>query len=44
MKAAFKVFKKGTTETPITILKGDNWNESQKREKYIMLGYTIIEL
>ena len=44
MKPAFKVFKKGTTDCPVTILKGENWDDSKKREKYIMLGYTIIEL
>ena len=44
MTPAFKVFKEGRTDHPITILKDKNFNEEKKREKYLMLGYTIIEL
>ena len=43
-EAAFKVYKEGTTDYPITILKGEDWNDEFKRSKYIYLGYTIIEL
>ena len=45
MKAMFKIYKDGMTKEPITILKGDlPFNEKLKREKYMYLGYTIIEL
>ena len=44
MKAAFKVFKKGTTDTPIVILRGQAFNEDAKRAKYLYLGYTITEI
>lgn len=42
----FKIFKKGVTEKPITIFQkiGEEFNEKFKREKYIYLGYTIIEI
>ena len=42
----FFIFKKGTTESPIKILKkiNDTFNEELKREKYINLGYTITEI
>lgn len=42
----FKVFKEGTTEAPVTICRkqGEPFNESGKREKYLMLGYTITEI
>ena len=45
MKTMFKVFKKGTTEHPISILKadGEEFNMDAKRQKYIYLGYTIID-
>jgi len=44
MEPAFKIFKKGITDKPITILKGEGFNEATKRAKYLMLDYTIIEL
>ena len=44
MKKAFKIYKEGTTEKPVTILKGDGFDESAKRAKYISLGYTITEI
>lgn len=44
MTPAFKIYKKGMTDEPITILKGEDWNEDFKRAKYLMLGYEIIEL
>ena len=42
----FKIYKNGTTENPITIYQkvGEEFNETVKREMYIFLGYTIIEL
>jgi hypothetical protein len=42
----FKIFKKGVTENPVTIYQkiGEDFNEKFKREKYLFLGYSIIEL
>lgn len=42
----FKVYKSGMTDKPITIMKrdGEVWNDAAKREKYLMLGYTITEI
>jgi len=46
MKKQFKVFKQGMTDYPITICSkvGEPFDEQFKRNKYIYLGYTIIEL
>lgn len=46
MKPKFKIYKEGVTDNPITIFQkiGEEFNEKFKREKYIFLGYTIIEL
>ena len=44
MERAFKIFKEGTTDKPIVILKGESFDEEKKREKFLYLGYTIIEL
>lgn len=42
----FKIFKKGITSKPVTILKkrGEPFDEKAKRAKYIWLGYTITEI
>lgn len=42
----FKIFKIGVTENPVIIFQkiGEEFNEKFKREKFIFLGYTIIEL
>ena len=42
----FKIFKIGVTETPVIIYQkiGEEFDEKFKREKYIYLGYTIMEI
>lgn len=43
----FKVYKEGVTvDGPVTIVKvkGHPFDEKVKREKYVILGYTVIEL
>lgn len=43
----FKIYKEGVTTTgPVTIMKkkGTEVNEAAKREKFLYLGYQILEL
>lgn len=44
MEKAFKIYKEGKTDWPITILKSKGFDEKRKRAFYTSLGYTITEV
>lgn len=46
MKPEFKIFKEGTTDSPITILSknGELFDREAKIKKYLFLGFRIFDL